>query len=94
MLGSTHVQRVSVPGHSTCPTWPALCHELPQVVIQMEVGMPHPLRSRQLSKHCMSGEFALPATELVKQRAKLLDIRCKFHGPSTAPVVGQFQDAS
>jgi integrase len=33
--------------------------------------MPHPLRSRQLSKHCMSGEFALPATELVKQRAKL-----------------------
>ncbi len=27
----------------------------------------------------MRGEFAFPATELVKQSAKLLDIRCKFN---------------
>ena len=42
--------------------------------------MPHPLGPRQLAEHCMRGEFALPATELVTQLAELLDIRCKFHG--------------
>jgi hypothetical protein len=53
--------------------------------------MPYPLGSRQLSKHCMRGEFSLPTTELVEQHAKLLDIRYKFRGPSTALLLVNFR---
>ena len=53
--------------------------------------MPHPLSPRQLTKHCMRREFALPVTELVKQPAKLLDIRCKFHGPGTTLLLIHFR---
>ena len=78
-------------GISLAPVWLALCSELPQVVIHVEVGMPHPLSPRQLTKHCMRREFALPDTELVKQPAKLLDIRCKFHGPGTTLLLIHFR---
>jgi hypothetical protein len=77
--------------HSTRPLWPASCSELPHVVIHVEVGMPHPLSPRQLTYHCMRGEFALTATELVKQPAKLLDIRCKFHGTGTTLLLIHFR---
>ena len=39
----------------------------------------------------MRGEFALPAAELVKQRAKLLDVRCKFHRLGTALLLINFR---
>jgi hypothetical protein len=46
--------------------------ELPQVMVEVEVGVPHALGPRHLSKHGVGGIFAFASTEALKQNADIL----------------------
>ena len=61
--------------------------KLPQMVVEMEVGMPHTLGPGELSKDRMRCKLALPSTEAFQQNAQLLYIGFEAHRSRTAQLL-------
>ena len=71
-----------------------LSPELPQMVIYVEIGMPHALGPRHLPKHPVRSELALGTTEALQIRCGTSPSRMRTARAEYHHVAGPFQEVS